>query len=37
MDGLRQQLNELAERVDFAERMLAQKREPTAPRLPPGS
>jgi hypothetical protein len=33
-DGLRQQFNELAERVDFAERMLAQQREP--PRLPPG-
>lgn len=37
MDGLHRQLNELAERVDFTERMLAQKREPTAPRLPPGS
>jgi hypothetical protein len=35
MDGLRQQVNELAERVDFAERMLAQQREP--PRLPRGS
>jgi TM2 domain-containing membrane protein YozV len=37
MDGMRQQVNELAERVDFAERMLAQQREPTAPRLPRGS
>ena len=37
MDGLRQQFNELAERVDFAERMLAQQREPTPPRLPRGS
>ena len=34
-DGLRQQFNELAERVDFAERMLAQQREP--PKLPRGS
>jgi len=39
-DGLRQQFNELAERVDFAERMLAQHREapppaPRVPRLPP--
>ena len=34
-DALRQQFNELAERVDFAERMLAQQREP--PRLPRGS
>jgi TM2 domain-containing membrane protein YozV len=32
-DGLRQQFNDLAERVDFAERMLAQQREPS--RLPP--
>jgi hypothetical protein len=32
-DALRQQFNDLAERVDFAERMLAQQREP--PRLPP--
>jgi hypothetical protein len=32
-DGLRQQFNDLAERVDFAERMLAQQREP--PRLSP--
>ena len=37
MDGLRQQFNELAERVDFAERMLAQQREPAPPRLPRGS
>ena len=37
MDGLRQQVNELAERVDFAERMLAQQREPSTPRLPRGS
>lgn len=37
LDGLRQQFNELAERVDFAERMLAQQREPAAPRLPRGS
>ena len=38
MDGLRQQSNDLAERVDFAERMLAQHREPTTPpRLPRGS
>jgi hypothetical protein len=35
MDGLRQQFNELAERVDFAERLLAQHREP--PKLPRGS
>lgn len=28
VDGLRQQLGELAERMDFAERMLAQRREP---------
>lgn len=34
-DGLRHQFNELAERVDFAERMLAQQREP--PKLPRGS
>ena len=34
-DGLRQQFNDLAERVDFAERMLAQQREPT--KLPRGS
>jgi TM2 domain-containing membrane protein YozV len=37
MTGLRQQVDELAERVDFAERMLAQQREPTAPRLNRGS
>jgi hypothetical protein len=37
LDGLRQQFNELAERVDFAERMLAQHREPAPPRLPRGS
>ena len=37
LDGLRQQFNDLAERVDFAERMLAQQREPNAPRLPRGS
>ena len=36
-DGLRQQFNELAERVDFAERMLAQQREPNRPQLPRGS
>ena len=34
-DALRQQFNDLAERVDFAERMLAQQREP--PRLPRGT
>jgi hypothetical protein len=34
-EALRQQFNDLAERVDFAERMLAQQREP--PRLPPPS
>ncbi|HLZ46236.1 MAG TPA: TM2 domain-containing protein [Gemmatimonadales bacterium] len=32
LDGLRQQFNDLAERVDFAERMLAQQRS-----LEPGS
>jgi len=32
-DALRQQFNDLAERVDFAERMLAQQRE--TPRTPP--
>jgi hypothetical protein len=44
MDGLRQQFNELAERVDFAERMLAKSRSVESgvgsqkPRLPaPGS
>lgn len=37
-DGLRQQFNDLAERVDFAERMLAQQREtpPSRPQLPRG-
>jgi TM2 domain-containing membrane protein YozV len=35
-DALRQQFNDLAERVDFAERMLAQQRD-TPPRLPRGS
>ncbi len=35
VDGLRQQFNDLAERVDFAERMLAQGPEP--PKLPRGS
>lgn len=35
MDALRQQFNELAERVDFAERMLAQHRD--RPQLPRGS
>jgi TM2 domain-containing membrane protein YozV len=37
-DALRQQFNDLAERVDFAERMLAQQREtPRAPPAPPPS
>ena len=38
-DALRLQFNDLAERVDFAERMLAQQREPSRPQLPrpPGS
>jgi len=36
-DGLRQQFNDLAERVDFAERMLAKQREPSRPQLPPPS
>ncbi len=36
-DGLRQQFNELAERVDFAERMLAQQRESPKHQLPRGS
>ena len=36
-DGLRQQFNDLAERVDFAERMLAQQRETPRPQLPRGS
>lgn len=35
--ALRQQFNELAERVDFAERMLAKQREPPRPQLPRGS
>jgi hypothetical protein len=35
LDALRQQFNDLAERVDFAERMLAQHREAPPPRLPP--
>jgi len=42
MDGLRQQVNELAERVDFAERMLAKNRSLESgvgsqgrPKLPP--
>ena len=34
VDGLREQFNDLAERVDFAERMLAQQREPPRPQLP---
>ena|SRR2546426_5635879 len=34
IDGLREQFNDLAERVDFAERMLAQQREPPRPQLP---
>jgi hypothetical protein len=34
---LRQQFNELAERVDFAERMLAQQRETPRSQLPRGS
>jgi hypothetical protein len=37
VDGLRQQFNDLAERVDFAERLLAQQREPPRPQLPRGS
>ncbi len=36
-DGLRRQFNDLAERVDFAERMLAQHREAPKPQLPRGS
>ena len=35
LDGLRDQFNDLAERVDFAERMLAQQRE--RPQLPRGA
>lgn len=34
LEGLRDQFNDLAERVDFAERMLAQQRE--RPQLPRG-
>jgi len=34
LDGLRDQFNDLAERVDFAERMLAQQRD--KPQLPRG-
>ncbi len=37
LDALRQQFNDLAERVDFAERMLAQHRESPRPQLPRGS
>ncbi len=37
LDALRQQFNDLAERVDFAERMLAKHREPPRPQLPRGS
>ena len=37
LDGLRQQFNDLAERVDFAERLLAQHREPPRSQLPRGS
>ena len=37
LDALRQQFNDLAERVDFAERMLAQQRESPRPQLPRGS
>lgn len=37
VDGLREQFNDLAERVDFAERMLAQQRETPRPQLPRGS
>lgn len=36
-DALRQQFNDLAERVDFAERMLAQQRDAPRPQLPRGS
>lgn len=36
VDGLRKQFNDLAERVDFAERMLAKQREPNRPQLPRG-
>jgi hypothetical protein len=34
LDQLRQELSELQERMDFAERVLAQRPEPS--RLPPG-
>ena len=34
LSGVRQELSQLAERLDFAERMLAQQRE--APRVGPG-
>lgn len=34
MDNLQRQFDDLAERLDFAERMLAKRRE--APQLPPG-
>lgn len=37
IDGLRQQFDELAERVDFAERLLAQQRESPRQQLPRGS
>jgi TM2 domain-containing membrane protein YozV len=37
LEALRQQFNDLAERVDFAERMLAQQRESPRPQLPRGS
>lgn len=36
VDGLREQFNDLAERVDFAERMLAKTRN-QSPQLPPPS
>lgn len=36
VDGLREQFNDLAERVDFAERMLAKTRS-QSPQLPPPS
>lgn len=35
LDGLQLQFDDLAERVDFAERMLAQHRETPRPQLPP--
>jgi TM2 domain-containing protein len=39
LDALRQQFNDLAERVDFAERLLAQRRDDSRspPQLPRGS